>query len=212
MSALALARDDEQAEADGILHGCPTALLSAGRVWAPGTLRSVRLLVVEHGVVVACSLPPDAGRRMVLGVLGDGAVLAPPARHEHLLALTDARVTLVTAEALDRLLCIPDAAATLVEGLVEAVRDRQESLGQFASVRHASRVRRKLLQLARTHGRVVAGGVRLDLPLTHELLGEMVGSARETVTWALGELAREGVVVREGRRYRLVVEPELLAS
>lgn len=149
---------------------------------------------------------------MVLGVVGDGAVLAPPAPHEHLLALTDAQVTIVPGEALDLLLRLPGVAETLVSGLVEALHDRQESLGQFGSVRHASRIRRKLLQLARAHGRVVSGGVRLDLPLTHELLGEMVGSARETVTWALGELSREGLVVREGRRYRLVVEPELLAS
>ena len=70
----------------------------------------------------------------------------------------------------------------------------------------------KLLQLARAHGKVVRDGVRLDLPLTHELLGEMVGSARETVTWALAELSKEGFVAREGRSYRLIVPPDLLAS
>ncbi|MGZ4388260.1 MAG: helix-turn-helix domain-containing protein, partial [Gaiellaceae bacterium] len=92
------------------------------------------------------------------------------------------------------------------------LRDRQESLAAFASVRHADRVREKLLQLARAHDRVGPGGIRLDLPLTHELLGEMVGSARETVTWALAELQREGFVRREGRTYRLSVAPELLAA
>jgi CRP/FNR family transcriptional regulator len=118
----------------------------------------------------------------------------------------------VTGPALEHLLRLPEVADALVDGLVETIRDRQESLGQFASVRHANRIRGKLMQLARVHGRVVAGGIRLDLPLTHELLGEMVGSARETVTWAVGELMRDGLVVREGRRYRLVVEPDALAS
>jgi len=99
-----------------------------------------------------------------------------------------------------------------VDALVEALRERQETIGNFASVRHVERVREKLLQLARAHGKVVPGGVRLDLPLTHELVGEMVGSARETVTWAFAQLAREGFARREGRAYRLAVSPEALAS
>jgi CRP-like cAMP-binding protein len=183
--------------------------LESGQIAPPHRFASAQLLVVEEGLVLACSLPPGAERRMIIGVAGDGAVLVPPAAHEHLLALTKARIRVVTAADLD---AQPELARTLVPGLVEALHDREESLGQFGSVRHANRVRRKLLQLARTHGRVVPDGIRLDLPLTHELLGEMVGSARETVTWALAELSRDGVVARDGRRYRLLVEPALLAA
>jgi CRP/FNR family transcriptional regulator len=73
-------------------------------------------------------------------------------------------------------------------------------------------VRDKLIQLAREHGRVRRDGVLLDFPLTHELLGEMVGSARETVTRALDELEEEGFVTRRGRSYRLNVAPEVLGT
>jgi len=59
---------------------------------------------------------------------------------------------------------------------------------------------------------VVAGGVRLDFPVTHELLGEMIGSARETVSRALDRLESTGFVVREGRSYRLQVNPETIAT
>ena len=55
---------------------------------------------------------------------------------------------------------------------------------------------------------MVTDGVRLDFPITHELLAEMIGSARETVSRAVEQLERSGVVVREGRSYRLRVEPE----
>ena len=75
---------------------------------------------------------------------------------------------------------------------------------------HVDRVRAKLVQLACDHGRVGRDGVRLDIPLTHELLGEMVGSARETVTRALDELQAEGFVVRRGRSYRILVDPSEL--
>src|SRR5919108_483840 len=106
----------------------------------------------------------------------------------------------------------PSGSTTRAPGLapmrvVDELRERQATIGHFASVRHVERVREKLLQLARTHGKVVPGGVRLDLPLTHELVGEMVGSARETVTWAFAQLAREGFARREGRAYRLPASP-----
>jgi CRP-like cAMP-binding protein len=61
-------------------------------------------------------------------------------------------------------------------------------------------------------GTVVSGGVRVKLPLTHELLGQAVGSARETVTSALRTLEREEFLVREGRLYRLMISPEILDS
>jgi CRP-like cAMP-binding protein len=66
----------------------------------------------------------------------------------------------------------------------------------------------KLAQLARSYGRVGTDGLVLDLPLTHELLAEMVGSTRETVTRALARLAHEGMIRHERGRYRLAVRPD----
>jgi CRP/FNR family transcriptional regulator len=71
-------------------------------------------------------------------------------------------------------------------------------------------VRRQLLELAREHGRVRRDGIRIDLPLTHDLIADMVGCARETVTRAFDELQREGFVERCGPSYQLRVRPELL--
>jgi CRP-like cAMP-binding protein len=71
-------------------------------------------------------------------------------------------------------------------------------------------VREKLTELARAHGRVGTDGIRLDFPLTHDLLAEMTASARETVTRALDELHREGFVQRNGRTYSVHVSPDAL--
>jgi CRP-like cAMP-binding protein len=76
---------------------------------------------------------------------------------------------------------------------------------------HVERLRGKLLQLARAHGTADTDGVRIELPLTHKLLGQAVGSARETVTLALNTLEREGFLVREDRLYKLMISPEILA-
>src|ERR671929_48533 len=85
-------------------------------------------------------------------------------------ALEDSWLTVAPPAALAALLGVAGASAPVVDALAEALRERQETIGNFASVRHVERVREKLLQLARAHGKVVPGGVRLDLPLTHELV------------------------------------------
>jgi CRP/FNR family cyclic AMP-dependent transcriptional regulator len=51
--------------------------------------------------------------------------------------------------------------------------------------------------LARRWGRVTTEGVRLDLPLTHAVLGKLVGAHRPSVTTALGSLGDRGLVIRE---------------
>jgi CRP-like cAMP-binding protein len=202
----------EREAAEAALAGCTTVALREGATRAAARIPACALLVVEEGLVEVASHRAGATRRMVVAVAGPGAVLLRPERDERLEALGDAWLTAVSHEALTALVQLPGAAAALLEALAEAARERQESLASFSSVRHVERVRDKLLQLARAHGRVVSGGVRLDVPLTHERLGEMIGSARETVTWAVAELQREGFLERDGRVYRLLVAPEALAS
>jgi CRP-like cAMP-binding protein len=203
---------EEQARADEILAGGATLALRAGATRGAARIPDAALLVVEEGLVLLSSARSGASRRMAVALAGSGEVLLPPTADENLEALEDSWLTVVTPAALAALLGVAGASALVVDALAEALRERQETIGNFASVRHVERVREKLLQLARAHGKVVPGGVRLDLPLTHELVGEMVGSARETVTWAFAQLAREGFARREGRAYRLAVSPEALAS
>ena len=99
-----------------------------------------------------------------------------------------------------------------MDALLEELRERQQSLAHFGNVAHAERLREKLLQLAGTHGTAVAGGVEVELPLTHKLLGQSIGSARETVTAAVQTLEREGFLTRVGRRYRLTISAGSRAS
>ena len=194
-----------------ILWSCPRTRLSAGEARRSDDFPAAGLLVVESGTVaVVCG--PRLGRRIVVAVAASGGVLAVPVGDQRLIALQDAAVLAVAADARRCLLGLPAAAEAIVEALLAALGEREESLAQFASVAHVERVRRKLLQLARVHGSPADGGVEVELPLTHALLAEMVGSARETVTGAVKALEREGFLVREDGRYRLMLAPEVSAS
>jgi hypothetical protein len=94
--------------------------------------------------------------------------------------------------------------------LASALRRREELIASLSNARHIDRVRETFLRLARDYGKVDGRGVRIDLPLTHELLAEMVCSARETVTRAVDELEREGFVMRERGGYRVAIDAQLL--
>jgi hypothetical protein len=58
------------------------------------------------------------------------------------------------------------------------------------------RIRALLWHLAERWGRMGPTGVLLPLELTHGALGHLVGARRPTVTLALGDLARDGAVIR----------------
>ena len=198
----------ESNEARKILAGCPRFNLSVGEPHFPRSFLDAKLLAVEQGFVVVRSSPEDLARSIVTCDAGPGRVLLPPTANEMLVALTATRLVAIPADARDRLFEIPVAALALVEQLVIALSQEHEALGNFAHTRHIERVRSKLLQLAKRYGRVVRDGIRLDFPVSHTLLADMVGSSRETVTRALDELQRTGFVARRGHSYRLLVKPE----
>ena len=68
----------------------------------------------------------------------------------------------------------------------------------------ANRVRHRLLRLlhdlAEEWGAAEGGGIAIDVRLTHDRLGSLIGAQRETVTAALTALAREGEITRQGRK------------
>jgi CRP-like cAMP-binding protein len=198
-------------EAAAELSAAEIRRLPAGSSSGVEAFSGVAFLVVETGFVVIRRMTKKR-RGVVVCHAGSGALLSVPEPGEALVALADARVTLVSEATFDKLLAQPRVAILLSDAMRSELRQKRDSIANFASVRPVDRVERKLLQLAREHGRVVPGGIRLDFPITHELLGEMVGSARETVSRAIERLERGGFVVREGRSYRLQIEPETLAT
>lgn len=190
---------------------CAQVRIAAGTSCRHEDVRRAALLVVADGLLILRNLIPGTTRRAVTCHAGSGAVVLPAADDEELVALSDCVVHCISPEDRKRLLQDPDTALALLEGLGDTLRQKHLSIANMARLHHVDRVRLKLIELARDHGRVGKDGVRLDFPLTHDLLAEMTGSARETVTRALDELQREGFIVRQGRRYSVRIEPAALS-
>jgi CRP/FNR family cyclic AMP-dependent transcriptional regulator len=201
--------DDEGGGVEA-LRDCVALMLAQGEVRPVRSLPAAALLAVEDGFVAVRRTAPPARRSVIVDEAAGGAVLLPPAEDEELLGLVPSRVRIISSPALDLLLSGSEGAHAIWDGLASALRRREELIASLSHSRHVDRVREKLLRLARDYGKVDGRGVRIDLPLTHELLAEMVCSARETVTRAVDELEREGFVIREAGGYRLAVDAQLL--
>ena len=150
---------------------------------------------------IAIVVEAEAGRQRTIALLqeGDALVLpaggwpgAPDARAR---AVTDAELMVLTGS-LDDVLC-SDAAvgAWVLRAVAAAVADRELSAAIALEPRLERRLILKLRQLAERWGKVTPEGVRLDLRVTHQELGDMIGAARESITVALGRLQEQGDII-----------------
>jgi CRP/FNR family transcriptional regulator, cyclic AMP receptor protein len=201
---------DVSAAADELLALAPEAKLASGAARSISSFPDAQILVVEEGFVVVRGTDPASGRGVVICHGGPGTFLPFNDSDHGIMALVDSRLTVITVDVYERLLELPSAAEALLRGIEESVRQKQRTILALASSHHMDRLRQKLLQLARDHGRVGPDGIVLQLPITHELLAEMIGSARETVTRALDALEQEGFLRRQDRAYVLRVSPRAL--
>src|SRR4029078_12743624 len=90
-----------------------------------------------------------ATRRIVVATGQPGSMFPPPMFSERLEALTPTRITVVSTDHLSALLTLPRVAEGITDALIEAARQRQETIRNCAYVRHSERVVEKLVQLAR---------------------------------------------------------------
>ncbi len=151
--------------------------------------------------------------RAALELLGPGDILAPP--------LSAARqveswgVSRYMAHGRASVAVLDDRfrrAARRWPGLSDSLHDRLGRQTHRASMHlamlHLPRVEDHLValfvDLAERFGRVTPGGIVIELGLTHEVIGGLVGSRRATVSLALQTLAARGVLSRlEANHWRL---------
>ena len=84
-------------------------------------------------------------------------------------------------------------------------RTRRLNLQRAISSQPRLEVRLALLlwHLAARWGKVEPGGIRLPLPLTHQLLGRLIGAERPSVSHALARLAETGLVTGHGNEWHI---------
>jgi CRP/FNR family cyclic AMP-dependent transcriptional regulator len=158
--------------------------------------------VVVDGVVLKRT---TLAGRSALELLGPGDVLARPLTATHQLKsrgvsryLAYGQVSLAAIDAHFRQAARrwPGIADLLHECLGEQTHRTSVHVAMLHQPRVEARVIALFSDLSERFGHVRTDGIRIDLPLTHEIIGGLVGSRRPTVTLALQTLASEGVLER----------------
>jgi CRP/FNR family cyclic AMP-dependent transcriptional regulator len=163
------------------------------------------MMAVARGRVKICTYSAD-GKELVLNIIGQGGVFGE-------IALLDGRTRTADAVALENtdllvlersrflpfLASSPEIATRLITVLCERLRQTSEHL-EDALLREApSRLARGLLRLSGTFGQSGPDGMRLDIKLSQQQIGNLIGVSRESVNKHLVEWGRAGhLEVRNG--------------
>ena len=202
-------------EREQVARVCPDRRLGKGNViFAPGDPPDA-LYVLTSGLV-ALSYLSDDGQESILRVFGPGDVfgelfLTVRARPFQAKALTACVITVVPAKTFLRLLStIPRVGLNFIGVLSRHLTEMALDRGQSSHKWSLQRLGLALLKLGAAHGVEEKAGTAIALPLTHQILADMIGASRETVTRHLARLRRGGVVSQRGRT--LLIQPPRLRA
>lgn len=161
----------------------------------PASQDGAWLYVLTRGRLRLGRLSP-AGRRVELGVLtGPGCLLGSSLRRGLAEAVEPCELRPLSRDQVVGLAGgVPELAGLLLAKLEESLVDRENRIEFLAYHGVHDRLAVALLRTRDPSG-VVA--------LTHQQLSEVIGSCRETVTKALGQLQEEGLIEAAHRRVRV---------
>lgn len=183
-------------------------------VWSPGD--AANLIYIVRSGIVKVSKVSDEGRELTLHfftrdmLFGELAVVSDAAHDTNAEAFEDSNLLQIAKEDFTRVMMRnPPLAMRMIRLLGErrrALENRVENL-LFKSAH--SRLAGLFLELAVHFGVRDSRGVIVNLKLTHKEIASLIGATRETVSFAILDLRKDGLILTEGKRVILVDEPRL---
>lgn len=161
---------------------------------------------LKRGIIKISKVAAD-GRELTLALLEPGEIFGEleavdeGIRDTQAEAHSDVLICVLNRNDLTRLMQAKPELGIRLSKLIgfrrRVIENRLENL-LFKSV--AQRLVLLLLELADKFGEKDAQGMRIDLPLTHEDLANLIGTARATLTETLNDFKKEGLLETEGKR------------
>jgi len=208
--AYVLDADDELAEEFDVRGRIAVRQLATARVLQVGVGEcelSAWFEVARHGpglliIDGLLDFETRTGDRVAAELLGAGDLLQSPIlptdelleRHCRWRALRPTRFALLDEDFVDRVRPFPQ----VVRALVSRASRRNAELDVLPALTSHPRLEVRLVlllwHLAARRGRVEPASVRLTLPLTHRLLGQLVAAERPSISHALKRLTQAGLV------------------
>lgn len=205
----------EGRELDALLRISNTRELRSREVLFHKGAEGSQLFVIVRGRLKVTTAGEE-GKELVLRIMDPGEVIGE-------IALLDGNPRSATITALepaellgihrrDLLPLLREHPAICIK-LLEVVAGRLRTLSQLVEdttfLNLPSRLARKLLALGHAYGRRGPAGLHIELGLSQQDLGEMVGTSRESVNKQLRVWTEAGVLVMDRRRITIYEELEL---
>jgi CRP/FNR family transcriptional regulator, cyclic AMP receptor protein len=171
----------------------PRGALLNGPATSPG-----RLQLVLEGTLRTYQIQED-GRELLFDLIPAGGFDGALSVSGHRPHFTEAHVNSTVAEIdsttlEDLIACDAKIAANLFELVMDRLESRERQLEAVAIHDPDQQIARQLLALAHTFGRRQSDRVVLDSRITHQMLADMLGVRRETVTLHLIRLTQRGIL------------------
>jgi CRP/FNR family transcriptional regulator len=142
-----------------------------------------------------------SGREILITILQTGSVWSDRAvlngywKDVFVEAMEPSEVASVDSAAFERIVrSSPDLLAKFMLRISEQVSDALTLLDDFRGRDVASRLARVLVRFSKQYGVPTEQGVRIELPVTHQDLANMIGTARETVSRNMARFRQQGYV------------------
>ena len=175
--------------------------------------QGTQVYVVIRGTLKALTTS-DHGDDVVFSILGEGevfgeiALLGRPQRTATVSAITPCELLVIDRrDFLAFLRSHPEAAIELLSVLAERLTRVSELVEDTLFLNLPVRLAKKLVHLARTHGERIAGGLRIDLKLSQEEWGDLVGATRESINKQLRAWVETGLITLE-QGYVVIHRPQ----
>jgi CRP/FNR family transcriptional regulator, cyclic AMP receptor protein len=137
-------------------------------------------------------------------VFGEVAILDGRPRSATVTTLEECEMAIVDKAAFNDLLAAsPTIAVKLLNVLAGRVRELTIRIEDRAFLDMPARLAKQLLWLARNHGVEDGSAVRIDLRLSQQELGELIGATRESVNKQVREWTRSGILKQERDRIEI---------
>ncbi|MCA9803162.1 MAG: Crp/Fnr family transcriptional regulator [Cyanobacteria bacterium HKST-UBA02] len=163
------------------------------------------IFFIEKGRVRVTRLSPE-GKTVILALLGPGELIGEAAweygEHDsYAETLDESRIYQIGRDAFQNFIRQnPEFGLRLIQILGGRLKQAQARIEDLVFRQVPSRVARLLLTLAENHGRVTPSGIRVEFPLTHQEIADMVGSSRVTVTQILNKFRSSNWIDIESKR------------
>lgn len=175
------------------------------------------LYLIESGRVKIV-LPSEEGEEVILALLGPGDFFGE-------MSLFDGRPRSATAVASeptevmmltrDHFLAVverhPKVALSIISALSQRLRRADEMVGDVIFLDLPTRLIKKILELADQRGERTSEGIAINVRLTQQDLGDMIGASRESINKHLGYFESKGLL-RYERQHLFVLRPDKLKA